>query len=60
MFYIIDTTTGEVLTGPISHEEVAPYLRDELPDHINWADVFVQADCESGFGMGADDWMGVA
>lgn len=60
MFYIVDTTTGEVYAGPLTPDEVAPYLRDELPDTVNWADVFVQSDAPSGYGMGADDWMGVA
>lgn len=59
MFYVIDISTGEVLAGPCTADEVDSRL-DRLSETIPTPLMFVQADCESGFGMFADDWMGVA
>lgn len=59
MFYVVDLTTGEVLAGPIPADEVDSRL-DMLSETIPLPCMWVQADCESGYGMAADDWMGVA
>ncbi len=59
MFFIVDLTTGEVLAGPMSAADVDTAL-DTLTECYPTPALFVQADCESGYGMAAEDWLGIA
>lgn len=56
MFYIIDSTTGEVLVDhPISASEVDRKLYDLASIH-QLENLLVQADCESRYCLPADIW----
>lgn len=59
MFYIVDVTTGEILRGPLFPRRVEFVLRDLKGTGHMLGNLFVQADCESGYGLMAVDWLGI-
>lgn len=59
MFYIIDLTTGEVLSGPVHFTSIDDEL-DGLSAMYPLENLFVQAACDSEFGLFAENWLGIA
>lgn len=60
MFHIIDRLTGNRLVDrAMTVQEVTAWLTSDLPLGYTAHDIFVRADCESGFGLNGAVWMGI-